>query len=198
MSATKTVCECGCGNPPRAQSRFIKGHNGRRPMEVRFWEKVDKADDCWLWVGGKSSAGYGTFNLGDQKYDYAHRVAYRLMVGSIPEGLVLDHLCRVRHCCNPNHLEPVVQLENVRRGQGVFEFAGRCMSGKHQIDRPSDYRLIDGGRRCLACDRDDRRRRYQLVKAAAHQMNMRVTHYIAAFGCSERLATSVLDGQVPA
>lgn len=75
-----------------------------------FWSHVEKTDTCWLWTGRKEKAGYG-------KYcgTVAHRWAYRELVGPIPAGLTLDHLCYVRHCVNPAHLEPVTLLENVRR-----------------------------------------------------------------------------------
>lgn len=67
---------------------------------------------CWLWVGAHDNGGYGIFR--NQK---AHRFSYTLHRGEIPEGLVLDHLCRVRCCVNPNHLEAVTAKENIRRGE---------------------------------------------------------------------------------
>lgn len=75
---------------------------------------------CWLWRGshGPASNGYGRIGVGTQRQRrsrLAHRVSYELLVGPIPDGLVLDHLCGVRHCVNPDHLEPVTQKENVRR-----------------------------------------------------------------------------------
>src|ERR1019366_4519713 len=71
---------------------------------------------CWLWTGGLNRGGYGQFMT--PPCTVAHRVAYELFVGPIPEGLQLDHLCRVRSCVNPQHLEPVSQQENIRRGLG--------------------------------------------------------------------------------
>jgi hypothetical protein len=76
----------------------------------RFLAKVDKADECWLWTARKNYKGYGMFRLGS-RVPYAHRVAYEHYVGPIPEGLQLDHICRVRHCVNPDHLEPVTNAE---------------------------------------------------------------------------------------
>ena len=87
-------------------------------MGERFWAKVDKSGDCWLWTGAKSSAGYGSFRVGRGGVG-AHRIAYELAVGPIPAGLELDHLCRVRHCVNPNHMEPVSHSENTHRGETV-------------------------------------------------------------------------------
>lgn len=74
---------------------------------------------CWIWVGGQNRNGYGRFYLrGGRKYKMAHRYAYETFVGPIPEGLLLDHLCRVRHCCNPFHAEPVTVRRNTLRGEG--------------------------------------------------------------------------------
>lgn len=82
-----------------------------------FWARVDvgEPDDCWLWLGSTNgSNGYG--RLGRRPtWHLAHRYAYEQAVGPIPEGLVLDHLCSVRLCCNPAHLEPVTQAENLAR-----------------------------------------------------------------------------------
>lgn len=90
------------------------------PLSVRFWTMVDKsagASGCWLWTGKKGSKGYGLVHV-DAKagtQQQAHRAAYELTIGTIPEGLELDHLCRVRPCVNPAHLEPVTRAENMRR-----------------------------------------------------------------------------------
>ena len=89
------------------------------PVEVRFWAKVDVGHPlgCWTWIAGRTSRGYGSFGQGGPKRRvYAHRYAYELLVGPIPDGLVIDHLCRNPSCVNPDHLEPVTHQENCRRG----------------------------------------------------------------------------------
>lgn len=85
-----------------------------KPFEERFWARVGKSGGesaCWLWAGC-TRRGYGRVWRGG-KMVLAHRVAYELLVGPIPEGLTLDHLCRNRACCNPNDLEPVTDRVNI-------------------------------------------------------------------------------------
>jgi hypothetical protein len=86
----------------------------------RFNEKFipEPNSGCWLWLGTLNKGGYGDIcrNGRVEKHAQAHRVAYELYVGPIPAGLDLDHLCRVRCCVNPAHLEPVTRSENVKRG----------------------------------------------------------------------------------
>ena len=81
--------------------------------EKDFWPRVQKGDPrtCWLWTGSVGKNGYGTI-LFEREHDYAHRIAYRLVKGDIPEGQVIRHLCNVRLCCNPQHLTPGSYEEN--------------------------------------------------------------------------------------
>jgi len=91
---------------------------GRRGTpDERFEVKIAKSDTgCWLWIGSLNGKGYGHFNL-DGRIHKAHRWAYERRFGTPPEGMQLDHLCSVRNCVNPDHLEPVTNRENSRRSR---------------------------------------------------------------------------------
>ena len=89
---------------------------GNDPMRVAYWSRVDFTESCWLWTGAKTAEGYGEIKI-DRRMHYTHRWAYEFCVGPIPEGLTIDHLCRVRHCMNPDHLEVVTRKENILRGE---------------------------------------------------------------------------------
>lgn len=151
----------------------------RSTAEQRFWAKVSgrETDGCWLWTASCNPGGYGIFRDGKQLV--AHRWSYKRLVGPIPEGLQLDHLCRVRSCVNPAHLEPVTQAENIRRGyidrgydlrySGLPRWQGPARPGympqaerthcpkSHPYDEANTYWAVRPGRRpargCRACRR---------------------------------------------
>lgn len=131
-------------------------------MIARLALKIDRSGDCWEWTAGKSHNGYGLFWL-DGQMRYAHRVTYESIVGPIPDGLDLDHLCRNRACVNPDHLEPVTRSENLRRGDGVV---GRQMRRATCI-RGHEFKHVDslGRRVCRICANENRRRRKLKEKA---------------------------------
>lgn len=136
---TVGLCQCGCGQPTRPSQRnnarlgyvkgqpmrFVVGHRdviGRIPKPIEdFYEVVDHGHDtpCWIWSGALHGSNeryrYGCIRRGKRLYP-AHRFIYEQLRGPIPAGLVLDHLCRVTQCVNPDHVEPVTQRENMRRG----------------------------------------------------------------------------------
>lgn len=130
----------------------------------RFLAKVaTNPDGCWLWTAHIGRHGYGGFRIGG-KWQLAHRVGWWLHRGEIPDGLVLDHLCRVRRCVNPEHLEAVTLAENIRRGIAGEVNAARhlakthCPHG-HPYDEADTGRRPDGRRTCRACRRDRWHRR---------------------------------------
>lgn len=126
-----------------------------KSMEDRFWEKVIPTGFCWEWTAYLDRGGYGTFNRGAEGgMSRAHRVAYELLVGPIPEGLDLDHLCRNPKCVNPDHLEPVTSAENSRRAFSLAMITARtniCQRG-HSMD-DAYVRPDTGARQCAECIR---------------------------------------------
>lgn len=129
----------------------------------RFWSKVDTGGRCWIWLASVSPSGYGKFRLSDpRRLVAAHRFAYELEVGPIPEGLDLDHLCRNRGCVNPAHLEPVTRSENVRRGT-KGRLVTHCPQG-HEYDEANTYVSPQGLRHCRRCRRERELARYHRLK----------------------------------
>lgn len=117
-------------------------------MSAEFWSRVDTSGDCWEWLGSKEAAGYGKW-----RGWRVHRYSYTEFVGPIPDGLVIDHLCRNKGCVNPDHLEPVTIRENTIRG--VTANRETCRSGKHPW--PESARSYgDGWQRCIECRREAR------------------------------------------
>lgn len=130
-----------------------------------FYPKIHKTSNCWLWIGNINYAGYGEFNYQNKTWR-AHRMAYELFKGKIPNGKQLDHLCRVRHCVNPDHLEPVTTYENIMRGMAPSAQAarrGNCEKGHpYTIENTRYYRYKTRGRGCRICrqcHRDNQNRR---------------------------------------
>lgn len=133
--------------------------NGR--VEGTLWEKLcrrftmSNVGGCWEWIGHIRRDGYGKFHYtrGEKSIDgVAHRLVYEHLVGEIPKGLVLDHLCRNRRCVNPKHLEPVTSAENCRRGVYPVAEKPQCLRG-HQLSDENVYRspTKPNHRRCRAC-----------------------------------------------
>jgi len=132
------------------------------PAPERFWPKVDLhgTGGCWLWTAGKDRAGYGVFRDESSRQVGAHRWAYLHLVGPVPGGLELDHLCRNPPCCNPAHLEPVTPRENKMRGIGasaVNAAKTHCIHG-HEFTPANTYVTPEGHRSCRTCHREAKAR----------------------------------------
>ena len=152
------------------------------PDEERFWSAVNKCGPisasrpelgpCWLWKlsVNKKRGGYGQFRLGRRTLR-AHIVAYRLAGKSIPDGLDLDHLCRIPRCVNPMHLEPVTRGENTRRGMApsaIRSRENRCGQGHEFTPQNTITRKNRPGKReCRECENAAQRRRHQAQRRAA-------------------------------
>jgi hypothetical protein len=117
--------------------------------------KIDFSPDCWLWMGAVQSRGYGSVVIGGKGW-LAHRAVYTYLVGDIPDGLTLDHLCLVKRCVNPNHLEPVTAVENKRRQTAAQT---HCKRG-HWLAGDNLRINGNGHRSCRQCATLSNTRRY--------------------------------------
>jgi hypothetical protein len=113
---------------------------------ARFWAKVDVAD-CWRWTAAKTPDGYGIFRLTRGKQVRAHRWAYEHLVGAIPAGLTVDHLCRVRNCVNPDHMDLVPPGTNTLRGYGPSALNRR----RERCAKGHEFRQRKKQRVCWTC-----------------------------------------------
>ena len=117
-------------------------------------ERISITSGCWPWIGSVQGGGYGIIQR-HRKNILAHRAVYELLVGKIPDGLTLDHLCRNRICVNPAHLEPVTNRENRMRGYSPPAiYARRTHCSKGHDYTPHNTRIAPKGFRiCLTCER---------------------------------------------
>lgn len=138
----------------------------RIPLETRLWSRVNKAGPtmprmttpCWQWTGALTAAGYGQISAGGAAVNGAkkyavHRLVYETLVGPVPPGLSLDHLCRNRACCRPEHLDPVTPQENALRGVGPAAIRAaktHCPQG-HEYSDENTYRDKKNRRYCRTC-----------------------------------------------
>lgn len=117
----------------------------------RLSQNVRPEGECLRWTGAHTPTGYGQMRIGGIVMG-VHRVAYKLSRGLIPEGMEVDHLCRVRDCVNPDHLEAVTHRENLRRSMNPhlrFDVT-ECIEG-HPLSGDNLYRYPDGRRQCRTC-----------------------------------------------
>ena len=173
-------CQCGCGGRTTIAKATIKARgifagepntflpNHRKASRLYVAEDRGYESACWVWQGARQPNGYARMGRYGKGH-LAHRFMYEQHIGPIPDGLVLDHLCRVRECVNPAHLEPVTHVENSARGVDVGKrrnpptLATHCRNG-HEYT-PANTHHATRGRVCRACHRDrERERRARLVK----------------------------------
>ena len=137
-----------CGQKCKAEFISAKRRRSLHALELELKAKsTPQPDGCITWTGPSYRDGYARI-CRNGRLQMAHRVAYEIAKGPIPQGLCLDHLCRVRSCINPEHLEPVTHQENVRRGARASQT--HCLRG-HPFDDENTRYLATGGRVCRAC-----------------------------------------------
>ena len=125
---------------------------------LNVWYRIDASGDCWEWTGYRNTDGYGKVVI-DKKQRYVHRVVWEALVGTIPDGHQIDHLCRNPPCCNPDHLQVVTPVENIRRGFGNVRKT-YCPQG-HRYSGENLYEYVSASgtrRRCNTCNTESQRR----------------------------------------
>jgi hypothetical protein len=138
---------------------FLSPYDQRAKARLMRFIQRDESTGCWHFTGTRERGGYGMFRY-QRKMRCAHRVSYELHFGNpIEPGLHIDHLCRNRSCCNPDHLEPVTRELNWLRSMSVTrlnQLATHCKHG-HELSGVNLGRRADGNRRCLECQRKSSR-----------------------------------------
>jgi hypothetical protein len=159
--------------------------HGRKPDAERFWPKVEKngpipahrpdLGPCWLWMAS-TTKGYGLFSMGgklNRASTGAHIWSYTQLVGPVPEGLHLDHLCRVTRCVNPAHLEPVTCRENLMRGVGFtagYAKQTHCVNGHPFDEKNTRVHPTKGWRECRKCDTEYNKRRRPAINQRRREL----------------------------
>lgn len=159
---------------PAARGKVIVGYDSigrprwrsaQKPLDKLMEQVRVDPSGCHVWTGHTNQAGYGAVSINGQRY-YAHRLAYELLVGPVPEGLHIDHTCHTndesclggpscphRACVNPDHLEPVTPAENTRRGAPARRT--HCPQGHEYTPDNTQRRARKGGKReCKTCNRE--------------------------------------------
>lgn len=170
-------CKCGCGNKTTIAKKtrgqyghtaglpvnYLIGHHRKKRIEESIRESVmpEPNNGCFLWIGELSPGGYGRKRYLGKRL-YAHRLVYEMEHGEIPKDMTIDHLCRVRSCVNPKHMEVVTNKENILRGISPSalnfrkKFCAKC-SGPYTKDNRAK-------RTCVNCRNTYRRNRRAINK----------------------------------
>ena len=126
-------------------------YRGTIEERIDRYSMPDLDTGCLLWMAGRNGRGYGAVKYKGRQW-LAHRLAYTLKHGTIPEGIVCDHLCRVRHCVNPDHIELVTSVENTRRGNsGLYNRSKMHCPQGHEYNEENTRYKADGSRVCRTC-----------------------------------------------
>jgi len=191
---TDVASLCACGRPGKHLDKSLchacyEYRRKRRQLPAsltpreRFFAKVDvgSAGGCWLWTGYVSANGYGWFRTG-RRLHAAHRWLFEIERGIVAPWLDLDHLCRVRNCVNPDHLEPVTRSENNRRGYVSRGRADFCPYG-----HPREV----AGKQCSQCQREKYARRaadpeWRRQRAAYERHRKNSVHRVAEVSDEQR------------
>jgi hypothetical protein len=169
MSIPEGLCQCGCGKPTRLSPysdatrgyvkgkpyRFLPGHHRKLQLGQEWYEAPGPLPTpCHIWKGKPEGQGYGVITRGGVTHK-AHRWRYLREVGPIPDGYTLDHLCRVKLCTNPEHMEPVSHRTNVLRGVGPTAANAAKTHCKHGHPLSGENLRINakGQRICRECER---------------------------------------------
>lgn len=166
----------------------------------RFWSHVEKTQTCWLWTGALKPSGYGNFHIGlgdgGRLVPPAHRVSYLLAGKSIEPAEVVDHICRVRHCVNPDHLRAVTNQENVLAGIGPTAINARkthCKRG-HEFTQENTIATATG-RECRACKTLRNKARWQAKLEERGYPSLRSNHETCKKGLHPWPESRILRGQ---
>lgn len=143
------LCKCGCGEETNTELALYKPGHHKRKLDF-----IVDSNDCWIWQKRIGHHGYGyQWDSIKDTMIHAHRFYYEKYKGKITKGLVIDHLCRVRTCVNPEHLEMVTHKVNILRGEGIAAKKSKqthCIHG-HELKEPNLYYTKRGNRQCRQC-----------------------------------------------
>lgn len=142
----------------RRHGTLEPGPTAHAPAEVRFWRRVDKTDDCWLWTGGSNGLGYGVFGIATGQTMGAHRYSWQIVFGPIPDGMFVCHQCDTPACVRPDHLFLGTHEDNMvdMVSKGRQAYVNCCAAGHPWTEDSTRHVMVNGRqtRRCRLCRRE--------------------------------------------